>query len=338
MNGNDIHTNYFEVQRGHFTKKDNDKRRFHDFISWDYMGSTEFELGTQRKSLNIIFKKDNMVDKFVHSIKGKSIISYSRNISKDNVARVLNIIGRTVDTRGIYFKEWTAFDNFLNDDECNVDWWLDQKNNIVFFENNEDKIQNFLYAIDTLMGKFNLFKKFDILRRRNEINGKNYYFVKETNKTILTLVPFSYDFEKFEEIKEFYNSFDLYRSFKDEELFDHYFNIGFVNNILEEVLKENSFLPSPKNHIHNIDVFCLKYETEEAHLKDIKCLIVYNKKDERNKSELPYIKVSNIKNNKTFYVNFNKKFLEFTERTRNHSIERLVGFLGKTIGRIIDFK
>jgi len=124
--------NPYLIQRATF--KLNDQRSGIDSIlSFDYMGSAEYEFGALYKSLTAIRKDIKDYDVFEVVIKGKTIQVYCKRDDIEDIERILNELS---DNKH-HCKEFHAFDKFIKGNDYfsdKFDCWWDIVNHYIWWK------------------------------------------------------------------------------------------------------------------------------------------------------------------------------------------------------------
>ena len=123
------------IQRASFEDRSH-KSGIDSILSFDYMGSSEFEWGALPKSLNRI--RDHKAD-YVYltfMIKDKSITVYCKSSDVSEVDAYLN----TLVENKIHLKEWSGFDKYIKGGDYFSDrfqFWWDIDNDIMWWKTDE---------------------------------------------------------------------------------------------------------------------------------------------------------------------------------------------------------
>lgn len=124
------------IQRGKFKNREH-KTGIDSILSFDYMGSSEFEWGALPNSL------DNIRDELVNYIyldvplKNKVITVFCKNSQKNDIKLYLSELAEN----NMSLKEFSAFDSYINDDgyfKNRFDFWWDIENDLMFWKKNQE--------------------------------------------------------------------------------------------------------------------------------------------------------------------------------------------------------
>lgn len=127
------------IQRAKFSNN-NSKKGIDSILSFDYMGSSEFEYGALPESLKNIRKNISNYVQFNYSFNQHPEKSVTVFCLKEQQDFIGNILEQLAD-RQIRLKEFSAFDSYINDDgyfKDKFDFWWDIENNFMFWKSNEE--------------------------------------------------------------------------------------------------------------------------------------------------------------------------------------------------------
>ncbi len=122
------------IQRAKFQNREN-KTGIDSILSFDYMGSSEFEWGALPSSLNNIRAN---IDDYVYldiPIKNKIITVFCKSSDKTNVKQYLSELSE----KKFRLKEFSAFDSYISNDgyfKDKFDFWWDIENDLMFWKKN----------------------------------------------------------------------------------------------------------------------------------------------------------------------------------------------------------
>lgn len=144
-------TRTYLVQRGTFIDREG-KQGIDSIISFDYMGSSEFEWGALPKSLRRI--RDNkdsyalqelLIQSKVNPKKSYRIAVYAK---VNDLQEVYDRIRDLAEDK-IRCKEWHAFNHFINPSwhETKVNFWWDIENDFMWFPNYPTFVDKFIKQI-----------------------------------------------------------------------------------------------------------------------------------------------------------------------------------------------
>lgn len=130
------------IQRAKFRNNPN-KKGIDQILSFNYMGSAEFEFGALPQSLKRIREnfKDYMYS--LYFINDKAITIFCK---KSELSEILNTLEKLA-KKEIRLKEWIDFPNWLNDKEHWNDFWWDIDNDFMFWEENKQFEEKFKQLI-----------------------------------------------------------------------------------------------------------------------------------------------------------------------------------------------
>lgn len=120
------------IQRARFNDNPN-KNGIDSILSFDYMGSSEFEWGALRNSLKEIRNRSNEYTFLDVPIKDKVITVYCLEGVKSEVKQYLDELSENK----MRLKEFSAFDKYIKNDgyfKDRVDFWWDIQNNVMFWK------------------------------------------------------------------------------------------------------------------------------------------------------------------------------------------------------------
>jgi hypothetical protein len=129
------------IQRGKFQNRDF-KSGIDSILSFDYMGSSEFEWGALPNSLKNIRKDLNEYTYLDVPIKDKVITVFCNDSQKSDIKIYLSQLAENKMT----LKEFSAFDSYVNDDgyyKDKFDFWWDITNDLMFWKKNPEFELNF---------------------------------------------------------------------------------------------------------------------------------------------------------------------------------------------------
>jgi len=124
------------VQRGNFENRDF-KKGIDTIVSFQYMGSSEYEWGALPESLRRIrggFDKYTYMD---IPIKDKTITVFLKEEHLENILEYL----KDLSENNFRLQERSDFDTYINPSKhfkCNTDFWWDLENDIMFWKENEE--------------------------------------------------------------------------------------------------------------------------------------------------------------------------------------------------------
>lgn len=135
------------IQRAKFLPKQNpDKKGIDRILSFDYMGSAEFEFGALPASLKRI--RDKLEDYMYSTMllpEKKSLVVFHRKEDKDVVVANINSIADGT----IHLKEWCDLKYWINSVsnspifKCENDFWWDIVNDYMFWKDNKQFTEQF---------------------------------------------------------------------------------------------------------------------------------------------------------------------------------------------------
>lgn len=137
--------NPYLIQRGNFDERET-KKGIDSILSFDYMGSSEFERGVIPNALRRI-RSDIKRYIYIHvTIKGTPISIFCKKSQKDDIKQYLTELSENKHR----LKEPSYFDYYINNDgyfKDHTDFWWDIENDVMFWKkdrNFEDKFQKLI--------------------------------------------------------------------------------------------------------------------------------------------------------------------------------------------------
>lgn len=124
------------IQRAKFKNRDW-KEGIDSILSFDYMGSSEFEWGALPKSLQAIRADKENYDLMKFHVKGKPITVFAPTSMVDEIQEYLDGLA----TRKFRLKEFSAFNDYINGDafySSRFDLWWDIDNHLMFWGENDE--------------------------------------------------------------------------------------------------------------------------------------------------------------------------------------------------------
>jgi len=124
------------IQRAQFSNNES-KIGIDGILSFDYMGSAEFEFGALPGSLKIIRGNINRYIYEEITIEQKEITVFFHKDFKSGIIEYLKDLA----TRKFRLKEYSDFDNYIYDDTCfknKTDFWWDIDNHIMWWKTNTE--------------------------------------------------------------------------------------------------------------------------------------------------------------------------------------------------------
>lgn len=124
------------IQRARFNHNPN-KNGIDSILSFDYMGSSEFEWGTLPTSLKEIRNRFNEYTFLDVPIKDKVITVYCLEDVKCEVKQYLTELSKNE----MRLKEFSGFSDYIKDEgyfKDRFDFWWDIQNNVMFWKKNPD--------------------------------------------------------------------------------------------------------------------------------------------------------------------------------------------------------
>lgn len=124
------------IQRAKFQNRE-DKKGIDSILSFDYMGSAEFEWGALPKSLDRIRKEINDYIYLDVSVQDKVISVCCKNSEKTNIKTYLEQLADNTH----HLKEFSAFNSYIKDDgyfKDRFDFWWDILNDVFFWKKNQN--------------------------------------------------------------------------------------------------------------------------------------------------------------------------------------------------------
>lgn len=134
------------IQRAKFENRDY-KKGIDSILSFDYMGSSEFEWGALPKSLG---KIRDSIDDYTYldvPIKDKIVTVFCKNSQKSEVKQYLTELAENKWN----LKEFSDFDHYINPKfmESRTDFWWDISNHLMFWRKNNEFESKFKTIIAT---------------------------------------------------------------------------------------------------------------------------------------------------------------------------------------------
>ena len=139
------------IQRGTF-KNGDDRKGIDSIVSFDYMGSSEFEFGALPESLGRIRKSKDEYTYLDVLIKGKVISVFCKDSQKSEIKTYLEELAENK----IRLKEFSAFDKYIKNDgyyKDKFDFWWDIENDLMFWKKNTEFETKFKVEIATEQSK-----------------------------------------------------------------------------------------------------------------------------------------------------------------------------------------
>lgn len=134
------------IQRAKFENKSH-KKGIDSILSFDYMGSAEFEFGALGESLERVRNKIGEYTYLDVPVGEKVITVFCNNENKAEIKTYLQaLVDKTCRT-----KEFTAFDSYIKDDgyfKDRFDMWWDIKNDVMFWKKNAEFEKKFKPIIE----------------------------------------------------------------------------------------------------------------------------------------------------------------------------------------------
>ena len=131
------------IQRAKFNDNSG-KTGIDKILSFDYMGSAEFEFGSLPESLKRIRENINQYMYSLYFINDKAITIFCK---KSELSEILNTLEKLA-KKEIRLKEWIDFSEFINDDpNQNTDFWWDIDNDFMFWKENKQFEEKFKQLI-----------------------------------------------------------------------------------------------------------------------------------------------------------------------------------------------
>lgn len=135
------------IQRGKFQRRDF-KQGIDSILSFDYMGSSEFEFGALGKSLKRVrdLAKDYIIlELSLNDKKPKNITVVCKKEDANEIPDILIKLSK----EKIFLKERCDFYNYIYPEtkyasKSNTDFWWDIENDYFFFRQNNDFLAQFL--------------------------------------------------------------------------------------------------------------------------------------------------------------------------------------------------
>jgi hypothetical protein len=135
------------IQRGKFENREY-KSGIDSILSFDYMGSSEFEWGALPKSLGNIRGELNEYTYLDVPMKNKVITVFCKDSQKSDIKLYLTELAENK----MRLKEFSAFDSYIKDDEYfkdRFDFWWDIENDLMFWKKNSEFESKFKTIIAT---------------------------------------------------------------------------------------------------------------------------------------------------------------------------------------------
>lgn len=124
------------IQRAQFEDRDF-KTGIDSILSFDYMGSSEFEWGALPKSLKFIRQNINEYVYLDVPIKEKQITVFCPDHLKTEVKKYLTALA----DKKMRLKEFSGFDDYIKGDgyfKDRFDFWWDIENHVMFWKKNNE--------------------------------------------------------------------------------------------------------------------------------------------------------------------------------------------------------
>ena len=124
------------IQRGKFENREY-KNGIDSILSFDYMGSSEFEFGALPKSLGNIRNKLNEYTYLDIPMQDKVITVFCKDSQKCEVTQYLTELSENK----MRLKEFSAFDSYIKNDgyfKDRFDFWWDIENDLMFWKKNNE--------------------------------------------------------------------------------------------------------------------------------------------------------------------------------------------------------
>ena len=135
------------IQRGKFENREY-KNGIDSILSFDYMGSSEFEFGALPKSLGNIRNKLNEYTYLDIPMQDKVITVFCKDSQKCEVKQYLTELSENK----MRLKEFSAFDSYIKNSgffKDKFDFWWDIENNLMFWKKNSEFENKFKTIIST---------------------------------------------------------------------------------------------------------------------------------------------------------------------------------------------
>jgi len=145
------------IQRGVFKTREN-KTGIDHIITFDYMGSAEFEFGALPASFERIISDYDKYELFMTDIKSMYNVPLMVYCKTEDKGDVLQII-KKLSTDSIRLKEWITFQYKITKSEYSwnepkENFWWDIENDFMFFFPANDRVQLFKNALEENVKKF----------------------------------------------------------------------------------------------------------------------------------------------------------------------------------------
>lgn len=130
------------IQRAKF--QDRDKNGIDGLLSFDYMGSAEFEFGALPKSLERIRNNDvqyNLCELTFEN--GKTVNVFCKQKDFTDMPDILENLVKNC----YHLKEYCDLDYFVNGVDGHNDFWWDIQNDYMFWKKNEKFTEKFIKAL-----------------------------------------------------------------------------------------------------------------------------------------------------------------------------------------------
>lgn len=135
------------IQRGKFEINEN-RNGIDSILSFDYMGSSEFEWGALPKSLSNIRDELNNYTYLDVPIKDKVITVFCNDSQKSDIKTYLLELAENK----MKLKEFSGFNDYINNDgyfKDKFDFWWDIENDLMFWKKNPEFELQFKNLIPT---------------------------------------------------------------------------------------------------------------------------------------------------------------------------------------------
>lgn len=124
------------IQRGKFEDMEH-KSGIDSILSFDYMGSSEFEWGALPKSLGNIRSELNEYTYLDVPMQDKVITVFCKDSQKSDIKLYLTELAKNK----MRLKEFSAFDSYIKNDgyfKDRFDFWWDIENDLMFWKKNNE--------------------------------------------------------------------------------------------------------------------------------------------------------------------------------------------------------
>lgn len=124
------------IQRGKFEDREH-KSGIDSILSFDYMGSSEFEWGALPKSLGNIRSELNEYTYLDVPMQDKVITVFCKDSQKSDIKLYLTELAENK----MRLKEFSAFDSYIKNDgyfKDRFDFWWDIENDLMFWKKNNE--------------------------------------------------------------------------------------------------------------------------------------------------------------------------------------------------------